>query len=77
VKTIFISVSELKEKLHQYIENSDELLLTEMYKMISDEDAPYNYSVDDIEAFYKRRQDFLNGKGKNYTISDSINSIKR
>lgn len=72
-----MSASEIREKLHDYINNTDEPLLTEIYKMIAEEDAPYYYSAEDIAMFYQRRTSYLNGEGKNYTIEESLNSIRR
>ena len=53
-----MSTSEIREKLHQYIDSTDETLLTEIYQMVAEEDAPFNYSADDIATFYKRRESY-------------------
>ena len=72
-----MSTSEIREKLHQYIDKTDETLLTEIYQMITKEDVPFNYSSDDIAMFYKRREAYQNGEGKNYTVQKSLNNIRR
>lgn len=45
--------------------------------MITEEDVPFNYSSDDIAMFYKRREAYQNGEGKNYTVQESLNNIRR
>ena len=72
-----MSTQEIREKLHQYIDKTDETLLTEIYQMITEEDVPFNYSSDDIAMFYKRREAYQNGEGKNYTVQVSLNNIRR
>ena len=72
-----MSASELREKLHQYIDDADETSLTEIYKMISEDDLPFNYSVEDIEMLYKRRDSYLSGEGKNFTVEESLNKIRK
>jgi hypothetical protein len=74
---IFMNVSEIREKPHQYIDKTDETLLTEIYQMITEEDAPFNYTADEIAMFYKRREAYQNGEGKNYTVQKSLNNIRR
>ncbi len=72
-----MSTSHLKEKLHWYIDNTDEVLLAEIYKMISADDEPFNYSIEDIEHFYKRRNAHLKGEGKSYTVDEFLTSIRK
>lgn len=70
-----MNTTELKEKLRNYINKADEVKLLEIYKIIEDEDAPYNYSAEDIEMFYNRRTAYLNGEGKNYSLEESVKKI--
>jgi predicted house-cleaning noncanonical NTP pyrophosphatase (MazG superfamily) len=71
-----MNVVELKEEIHKYIDAADEEKLAEIYNIIEKEDAAYNYTPEDIEMLYKRRDAFLSGKGKNYTIEESFKSIR-
>ncbi len=72
-----MKATELREKLHQYIDKLDEARLDEIYKIIEEEDIAWQYSAEDIQMFYQRRSSYLNGEGKNYTMEESINSIRK
>ncbi len=72
-----MKATELREKLHQYIDTLDEAGLDEIYKIIEREDIAYQYSTEDIAMFYQRRISYINGKGKNYTRDESINRIRK
>ena len=72
-----MKAEQLREKLHQYIDKLDDTRLDEVYKIIEEEDIAWQYSPDDIKMFYERRSSYLNGEGKNYTIEESINSIRK
>jgi hypothetical protein len=67
----------LRQKLHQYIDSLDAVSLDEVYKIIGEEDIPWKYSAEDIAMFYQRRTAYLNGEGRNYTMDESINSIRK
>jgi hypothetical protein len=71
-----MKAEELREKLHQYIDTLDEAGLREAYKVIEREDIMWQYSAEDIAKFYQRRATYINGEGRNYTMEESINSIR-
>ncbi len=72
-----MKAEQIREKLHQYIDKLDETRLDEVYNIIEQEDVAWQYSVEDIKMFYQRRTSYLNGEGKNYTMDESINSVRR
>ncbi len=72
-----MKVTELREKLHQYIDKANEARLDEIYKIIEEEDIAWKYSPEDLKMFYQRRSSYLKGEGKNYTMEESINSIRK
>ena len=72
-----MKATELREKLHQYIDTLDEGRLDEVYKIIEGEDRMYEYSAEEIAMFYDRRISYMNGEGKNYTMEESIDSIRK
>lgn len=72
-----MKADQLRQKLHQYIDTLDEVSLDEVYKIIGEEDIPWQYSPQDIKMFYERRSAYLNGEGKNYTMDESINRIRK
>lgn len=71
-----MKAEQLREKLHQYIDTLDEASLAEVYKIIEKEDIAWQYSAEDIAMFYKRRASYMNGEGRNYTMEESINSVR-
>lgn len=75
--TPIMKAAELREKLHQYIDTLDEASLDEVYKIVEAGDKAYQYSTEDIAMFYERRNSFISGKGKNYTMEESINSTRK
>lgn len=72
-----MKATELRKKLHQYIDKLDEARLDEIYKIIEGEDIAWKYSAEDIKMFYERRSSYLKGEGKNYTMQQSINRIRK
>ena len=72
-----MKADQLRQKLHQYIDSLDEVSLDEVYKIIGEEDIAWQYSPEDIKMFYQRRSSYLNGESKNYTMDESINSIRK
>lgn len=61
----------IKQKLHQYIDNSDEKLLKIMFAIAKeyneDDDLDYQFTDEDIKEFDSRRQQRLNGESSLYT----------
>ena len=72
-----MKAEQIREKLHQYIDKLDETRLDEVYNIIEQEDVAWQYSLEDIKMFYQRRTSYLNDEGKNYTMDESINSVRR
>lgn len=72
-----MKAEQLREKLHQYIDKLDDTRLDEVYRIIEGEDVAWQYSAEDIKMFYQRRSSYLNGEGRNYTMEQSINSIRK
>ena len=72
-----METEQLRQKLHQYIDSLDAVSLDEVHRIIGEEDIPWKYSAEEIAIFYKRRNAYLNGEGKNYTMDESLNSIRK
>jgi hypothetical protein len=73
-----MATTQLKEKLHEYIDTADEKKLEAIYTILQDtigEDEPY--SADDLAVFYKRRQQYKNGEGENLTVEEFINFVRK
>ena len=69
----------IREKLHQYIDSSDEKLLKLMLalaKEYNDEDNfDYEFTSDEIKTLDQRREDRLSGKSKTYSWEEAKDII--
>jgi len=55
-----MQTTQIRQKLHQYIDNSDEKLLKLLFSLAKeyneDDDFDYEFSAEDIKTFDERRQ---------------------
>lgn len=69
----------IREKLHQYIDSSDEKLLKLMLALAKeyndDDNFDYEFTSDEIKILDQRREDRLSGKSKTYTWEDAKDII--
>jgi len=60
--------TQIRKKLHQYIDNSDEKLLKLMFALAKeyndDDDFEYEFTAEDIKEFDERRGKRLKGEAK-------------
>ncbi|MBV4359827.1 hypothetical protein [Pinibacter aurantiacus] len=74
-----MQVTNIRQKLHQYIDNSDEKLLKLMYAIAKeyydDDDFEYSFTEEEIKDFEKRRTDRVNGKSKVYNWTEAKDKI--
>jgi hypothetical protein len=72
---IDVQTTAIRQKLHQYIDNSDEKLLKLMLALAKeyneDDDAEYEFTSDDISIFDERREKRLSGESKTYSWTDA------
>jgi arsenate reductase-like glutaredoxin family protein len=71
--------SAIKEKLHHYINNSDEKLLHLMYALAKEYNdgsiSDYEFTNEELAEFEERRKKRLNGESKTYNWSDAKRMI--
>lgn len=71
-----MGASEIREKLHQYIDLADERKIEAIYIMLEDDIASYGYSDQEIALFHERREKHLKGESLSYTPEQSLNMIR-
>ena len=69
----------IRQKLHQYIDNSDEKLLKMMFALAreynEDDDFEYEFTTEDIKIFDERREKRLNGESNTYSWQETKDII--
>ena len=67
-----------RQKLHENIESADDQKVDALFLILeSGEDEPYPYSTEDINMFYERREKYLKGEGKSFTVKESFEEIRK
>ena len=76
-----METTEIRTKLHQYIDSGDDKLLKIMYVVAKeyndeyDDSGEYAFSDAEIQQFEERRQKRLNGQSKTYNWEEAKNII--
>jgi len=69
----------IRQKLHQYIDNSDEKLLKLMFVLAKeyndDNDFEYEFTTEDIKVFDERREKRLKGESNIYRWEEAKSII--
>ncbi len=69
----------IREKLHQYVDTSDEKLLKLMLALAEeyteDDDFDYEFTAAEIKLLDERREDRLSGKSKMYSWEEAKDII--
>ena len=68
--------SNLRDKLHQYIDVADEQKLQAIYVLLEDE-IDYKYSPEEIDVFRKRKEKHQGGESKSYTPEESLKAVRK
>ena len=71
----------IREKLHQYINSSDDKLLKLMFALAKEyndeDDFEYEFTAEDIKELDELREKRLTGESKTYTWEEAKNIITR
>ena len=67
-----------RQKLHEYIQSADDEKVNALFLILeSENNMDYPYSAEDIDRLYERRERYLKGEGKNLTVEESFEDIRK
>ncbi|WP_315814170.1 hypothetical protein [Paraflavitalea speifideaquila] len=70
-----MEVTNIRQKLHQYVDKGDEKLLKLLYAIAKeytdDDDFEYEFTDEEIKLFEERRAKRLSGESKTYSWEDA------
>lgn len=70
-----MQVLSIRERLHQYVDKSDEKLIKLLYALAKeyndDDDFEYEFSAEDIQQFDERRKKRLFGESNTYSWQEA------
>ncbi|MEO8852415.1 MAG: hypothetical protein ABI359_01460 [Ginsengibacter sp.] len=66
-----------RQKLQEYIQSADAEKINALFLILeSNDNNEYSYSDEDINMLYERRERYLKGEGKNFTVPESFEDIR-
>ncbi|HEY5462919.1 MAG TPA: hypothetical protein VIJ95_06660 [Hanamia sp.] len=67
-----------RQKLHEYIDIADDEKVNALFTILeSGNDNSYQYSAEDINMFYERRERYLKGEGKSFSVEKAFDQIRK
>ncbi len=73
-----MSITEKKEFLLHIVEDADEKLTGLLIALANEyNEADQDYSKEELESFYKRRDEFFAGNKEGYTVEEAHDKIRR
>ena len=67
-----------RQKLHEYIDLADDEKVNALFTILeADNDLSYQYSDEDIKMFYERKERYLKGEGRNFSVEESFDEIRK
>ena len=67
-----------RQKLHEYIDFADDEKVNALFTILeSADDNSYQYSAEDINMFYERRERYLKGEGKSFSVEEAFDQIRK
>ena len=67
-----------RQKLHEYIDLADDEKVNALFTILeADNGLPYQYSDEDIKMFYERKDRYLKGEGKNFSVEESFDEVRK
>lgn len=73
-----MATTQIREELHEYIDNVDERKLETIYLVLIDNiNSDYSYNSDELAEIYLRRDRFIKGEEKSLTTEELINFVQQ
>jgi hypothetical protein len=74
-----MTLSAVKEKLHEYIDHADAKKIQAIYTLIENdiEDAGYIYHEDTLNMLEERQEEYLKGNSEGLTVEESMEHVKQ
>lgn len=67
-----------RQKLLEYIQSADDEKVNALFLILESKDnSDYTYSTEDINMLYERRERYLNGEEKSFTVAESFEDIRK
>ena len=67
-----------RQKLHEYIDLANNEQVNALFTILEvDEEYPYHYSAEELKVFYERKERYLTGEGKNFSVEESFSAIRK
>jgi hypothetical protein len=69
---------QIRETLHEYIDTADEKKLEAIYNVLKDSiSSNYEYSADELDAIYARRNSYKNGEAPTLTTEGFLQFVRQ
>ena len=67
-----------RQKLHEYIDIADDEKVNALFTILeSGNDNSYQYSAEDINLFYERRERYLRGEGRSFSVEEAFDETRK
>ncbi|MFN7791333.1 MAG: hypothetical protein ACK5NM_02175 [Cyclobacteriaceae bacterium] len=75
-----MNTTDIRQKLHHYIETAQDKKVKAIYAMVEDEiQETYDYWSDEefLSELRRRQESYISGQAKTYTLSETMREIKQ
>jgi hypothetical protein len=75
-----MNTTDIRQKLHHYIETAQDKKVKAIYAMVEDEiQETYDYWNDEefLSELRRRQESYISGQAKTYTLSETMREIKQ
>ena len=67
-----------RQRLHEYIDFADDEKVNALFTILeSANDGSHQYSAEDINMFDERRERYLKGEGKSFSVKEAFDQIRK